>query len=748
MTSPSPVVPRAVRPSRRNVLVLAAGGAVGALTALAGRPDTAVAVDVDADELTVTPATSTATINAWLARRDPTTGVRRLRGTAVLTAPLVVLGGTVLDATGASVTGPARDNVLRNAAATPAVTTTATVSAGSTTVTTARGVFTAAMVGRRVQVLGAGPRGGRVAAPGSMYGRITAVRSSTTVTLSVPATTSLTGATTYVFPPNDAGITITGGTWTNRGKNALSQRTTSHGMLLRRVSGVTLSGFTVRSDGARQVGGQYAVSLGDVTDVRATDLTFVRTASDGIHFQGPAARITLQRITGDHTGDDLVAFTTVDGQSKDGSLLGDCEGDISDVVVEGVDGTACHTHLKLTSGTGAAGVQRRLQRFTASGISGTATGGSPVNVVDYAGPTWFSGTIADVTATKDNSPMVNCNAVTLGTVVVRDVTWPAASPAPVRGIVRFAGRTATSLTVDGVTNRSVRPTSDGGSVAAVTVAVKTIGSLTVSRVACPVLAPSFDSVQLVTSDVGITTLRVSDDSSAARAGNVFSMPAAAARYRVRSATFTRISRSTGSVWAATADGTRTTTDLVVDGMTGGRAVALLRSPARVVVRNAKQSSAAKAAVRLDSANASPVRVTTSAFTRASPLVSRTARQSVSASSTTVGVDAALLAPRNGDVVRNTGSRWPSGLVRWDAAARRWVRTTAPTSPAPEPTPKPTPTPTPTRPGTPSPTPTSRPVGPTPAPTPTSAPVPTGTPTPTATPVPTGTPSPSVGAPTG
>ena len=708
------------------------------MLALAGRPDPVQAAE--SAELIVTPATRTATINAWLAQHASTSGIRRLRGQAVLTAPLVVHSGSTLDATGASITGPAADNLLRNVAAVPSTTTTSTVTSGSSTVTTTSAVFTTAMIGRRVQVLGAGPRSGRAGAPGSMYGRITAVRSATSATLDVAATSSRTGATTFVYPPNDDGITITGGTWTNRGKNAIAQRTQSHGLLLRRVSNLTLSGLTVRSDGSRQWGGQYAVSLGDVTDVRATNLTFVDTASDGIHFQGPATRITVQKVTGNRTGDDLVAFTTVDGQSQDGSLLGDCEGDISDVVIEGIVGTDCHTHLKLTSGTGAAGVQRRLERFSATGISGTATGGSPVNVVDYAGPTWFSGTISDVTATRGGSPMVNINAATLGTVVVRNVTWPASAPAPTTGIVRFSGKKAASLTAEGITNRSVGSSSvvNGGS--GVWVTVKSITALSAARVSCPVLAPYFSSVQLGATDVAITSLRISDDTSAARAGDVFSLPASAARYKVAAATFTVISRSVGSIWAAGSDGTRDSTDIVIDGMSGGSAVALLRSPAQIVVRNTKQPGGSAAAVRVNSAIATPVRITTSEFQRRSPLLSRTAQQALSASSTTVGVDAALLTPRNGDVVLNTGTKWPAGLVRWDASTKRWVRTTAAqATPSPTATPAPTGTPSPAVPTpstaspstpviTPTPTSTSTPIPSTPAPTPvltaTQAPAPT------------------------
>lgn len=721
------------------------GGSAGAAVSVTGagsRPAAAATAAADDDTLVVTPRTATADINAWLARRDPSTGTRRLVGAAVLTAPLVVLSGTRLDASGASITGPATTNILRNAAAVPAATATVSVVAGSGSVVARSAVFTAAMVGRRVQVLGAGPRAGRIGAPGSMYGTITAVSSGTTATLDVLATTSMSAATALLFPPNDSAVSITGGTWTNRNKNTLSQTTESHGLLIRRASDVTLSGLTLLSTGSRQVGGQYAISLGDVTDVTATDLAFVDTASDGIHFQGPAARLTVQRITGDRTGDDLVAFTTVDGQSRDGSLLGDCEGDIADVVVEDVQGNDCHTHLKVTSGTGAAGKQRRLQRFSAKGISGTATGGSPVNVVDYAGPTWFAGSIAQVTATAGANPMVNIAARTLGAVTVEDVTWPASSPAPAAGIVRFSGKTAGTITVNRLTNRSVAGSTADTTGSGVLLAYETVSTIAVSGVSCPVLASHFDSLQLGMPGVKISSLSISDDTSAARTGNVFAIPASAARYTIKAATFDRIERTTGSAWAAESDGTRTTTAITVQEMDGGRAVALMRTPALLTIRTLTQPGASGAAVRLNSTNASPFRIVVDDDSaRPQPLLSRTATQAVSVTGAAIGVDAGLLTPMDGDVVRNTGTRFPSGVIRWDAASKQWRPTSGATAnavPGSPPTSAATPAPSavPTPAATPVPSAVPTPAAPA-APAPSAAPTAPATPEPTATALPTG-----------
>lgn len=175
--------------------------------------------------LTATPRTATSRINAWLARDDLGTGYRRLRGSVVLTAPLIVPAGVHLDATGADVTGPRRDNLLRNAAAVPLARTSGSIRARSTTLTTTQPVFAQATVGQRVQVVGVGPRAGHRRAPGSLYARITEVTSPRRVSLDLPADSTDHEATVYLHAPVDVGITIRGGTWTNRNKNHIAQTT-------------------------------------------------------------------------------------------------------------------------------------------------------------------------------------------------------------------------------------------------------------------------------------------------------------------------------------------------------------------------------------------------------------------------------------------------------------------------------------------------------------------------------------------
>ncbi|MEN0102220.1 MAG: hypothetical protein AAGC90_04775 [Curtobacterium sp.] len=715
--------------TRRTMIGLAGIGLAGAVL---GEATTASAASAVGARFTATAKTTTDELNRWLAARD-STRIRRLTGVVVLTKPLVVPTNTLLDAHGATITGPPTDNVLRNAASIATVVTSVAVTAGSPVVTSAAGAFTADMVGRRIQVLDAGSRAWRPGAPTSLYGRVVAVTSPGQATLDVPATSTLT-AQAYVYPVADTDITIQGGTWINRNKNSLSQKLSSHGFLIRRASGVTIADLTVKGQGTKQMGGQYAISLGDVSDVTVSKITFTNTSSDGLHFQGPASKLRISDITGSNSGDDLVAFTGVDGKSRDGSRLGDVEGDITDVVLRNVRGSGCHTHLKITSGVGAGEVQRHVSGFTATGISGTvSSGGAPVNVVDYAGSTSFSGSITGVTATPSGaSAMVNVGPSILGDLVVGDVTWTTAK-VPTNGIVRVVqSATTPTVTAGSVTVRNVVRKDTAGKItdttgAGLVLGTRTLGTLTVSGVGCPVPAPHFDSVQLASAGMRIDSVSIASDSSAARTGNVLVFPVSSKGYSIGAATFSSISRSTGSLWSADADGDGTSTDIAVRGYSGGKAVALLRSPASIGIVDLAQPAGTGAAVRLTSAAASPVRITTERSTRPPVLVSRSGAQRVSASSPTIVVDSSLLTPLDGDVVLDP--LLGSTPQRYDAASATW------SSAQPQPTVPQAPTPAPTTTQAPAPTPTQ-------TQTPVPTPVPAGTPAPSSTPVPSSTPTPS------
>jgi hypothetical protein len=659
--------------TRRQILVLSASAVAGAAL-----PKTVRLVgQTTSGTFRATAATTTAELNKWLASGS-TAQVKRLTGVAKLTAPLVLRSGTTLDATGATITGPALDNIVKNTATIPSARATVSVTAGSTTVTATTAVFTAAMVGRRIQVLGVGPASDLRTAPGSLYGTIVSATSAHEIVLDTPATSSGSGVTASVFPVAYRGITVRGGTWINQNKNRLSQTTQSHGFFLRRITGLTISGVTVKSTGAKQLGGQYAICIGDCTDVQASQLTFVDTASDGIHVQGPAARVSIQNVVGTGSGDDLVAFTGVDGQSQPGSLLGDCEGDIVGVTVRNVTATQCRSVLKITSGLGANRVRRTISQFTASGLFGTSSSGSPVNIVNYAGDTTFSGTIQNVTATsKTNGPAVYVKCAALGQLVVDGVVWPACvTAAPTDGIVHVNCGNVGTAVIRNVINRSVAGSRTDLTSCGVKVRGAAIDTLTVTDVSCPVVAPHFDAVQLGAANTSIRALTIAKESSSAATGNVLYIPATSGGYSLPTVTVTDVTRATGSVFVADADGAATPMALSVTRMTGGKAVALLRSAATVTVTALIQPAGAGAAVRANSPAASPVRVVEDASTRPSTLLSRTATQELSAVSHTIPVDTAILTPRHGDVVLSTtGAAGQPGMVAYDDNDGTWKEET-------------------------------------------------------------------------
>jgi hypothetical protein len=662
--------------TRRQMMVLAASALASvAVPAVAEKLGQGASASFQAST-----STTTSELNKWLAVPSLTSTTKRLTGNVTLTAPLVIPSGMTLDATGATVTGPPKDNILKNAATVPAVTAAVNVVAGSTTITAVSAVFTASMVGRRVQVLGAGPHTSNGHAPGSMYGTIQSAASAHQVVLDTPASLTVSNAKAYVFPVADTNVTIRGGTWINHNKNALSQTTASHGFYLRRVNTLTITGVTVKSTGVQQLGGQYAIAIGDCTNVHASSLTFTNTASDGIHVQGPASNITITNVVGNESGDDLVAFTGVDGQSYAGSLLGDVEGDITSVTVQNIRAAKCRSLLKVTSGTGANGVVRTVSQFSASGISGTGNLGSPINIVNYAGATSFSGTITNVSATAAGSgPIVYVNCSAVGDLVVDGVAWPSTMKvAPTDGIVYVSATNIGSVTVQNVTNSSVAGKTSDLVGCGLRLFGTNIGTVAVAGVSCPVAAPHFDTVQLGTKAMTINSLTVSSDSSKAKTGNVLYVPAACGGYALRNVAFNGVSRVTGSLFAADSDGTTVPMAMSVWTMTGGGAVALLRSPATVTMTGVFQPNGGGGAIRANSPAASPIRVVDQGSTRPPTLITRTASQRISAVSPTISIDTKILTPQDGDVVLGTTAlEGGPGLVRYQASTGTWVPAVAP-----------------------------------------------------------------------
>jgi hypothetical protein len=347
-------------------------------------------------------------------------------------------------------------NLLKNASTIPSRTVAdAVTTAASTTVTSATANFQAGDVGKAVGVLGAGPNYGLSTAPGSLYGTIVTVNSTTSVVLSVAATSSKTNATLAVFPARDTNITVVGGSWDRGNADSVYQSLNSHSFFFRRVDGLFFSQVKQISNGSQGIGGRYGYSIADVTKVFAEKLDF-NVAGGGIQFAGPAQYVTIRGMTG-FSGDDLVAFVATDGQTQVGSLLGDVNGSMTDILVENLQCNNAYTALKIASGIGSNNVANTISRFKARDIFGSTIFG-PVNIVDYAGATTFSGEIENVSvAPGANQPLIKIAATNAGEVILKGFKFPNLST-PNTGVIKV-DQPVTSLIIKDLEFMSASATS-------------------------------------------------------------------------------------------------------------------------------------------------------------------------------------------------------------------------------------------------------------------------------------------------
>lgn len=583
--------------------------------------------DAALPSLVMDASTTTATINAFLAQG----GYRALRGTAVLTDSLLIPSNTTLDAYGADITGSTSKNIIQNTAAVPARTvTTGASTAGSTTLTASGAAFTSSDVGRQVEVVAAGPNAGRSGAPGSWYGTVTAVNSSTSVTLSQPANLTTSGSTVYVYPARNMNIAILGGVWRPGNKNTLSQQQEGHGFRIRRVDNITISDTLVIGPGVPQMGGQYAISLGDVTRSLSTNLSFQDVNSDGIHYQGPANGIVIQNVEALNSGDDLVAFTPVDGQSYNGSRLGDTEGDIYDVVVANVTGYGVLSHLKIAGGTGPGGTLRKLTKVNVDGIFGVTKGNAPINIVDYAGVTSFSGRIANVHAVgaTNTAAVITNTATNTLQLTLEDIHWPLGQGVPSTGVVNLQGTIRRAI----VRNVHYAATSGASSdtCPAVYVGATSIDYLEVDGTfGADPNTLNFIGVQIA-SAVVMREMKVSRHyAGVGSSGNAAYFTGN--NWNILSMSFDSVNRYTGSL----IDGTGTSansSDITATNCHNGSAWFLLRQPANVNISSCSQTTdrTSGAGIRLYGTNASLVLSVSGSNRGSNNLISRdgTGTQSV------------------------------------------------------------------------------------------------------------------------
>lgn len=577
--------------------------------------------------------------------------------TYVLSDALVIRSGTSLDMTGCVINGNAAKNMLKNAAAIPARSVTdAATTAGSATVTSATANFAAGDVGKAVQVVGAGPDFGNGLAPGSLYATITAVNSATSVTVSRNARLTKTGATLNVFPDRDSGISIIGGTWNAGQKDATAQTLNGHTFLLRRVDDLALSGIKLTSTRTGQ-GGSYGISLADAVRVRANGLTLA-TGSDGIHTAGPAQYIDIRGVQGT-TGDDMVAFTCMDGRTVNGSLLGDTDGDITDVTVRDILPNGSWTALKVTSGTGSENVPRWVRRFTASGIVGSTTA-IPVNVIDYAGSGGFEGQIesVDVVTTTGTSSVV-ISTGTVPAVRIRNITWDGNSPvAPSNGVVSLGSAIGTAY-IDGVT---VLGGWTGTLNAAITISAS-VASLLASNLqitASSTGGQTCHGVCIKGAGLTIAHLAVSKVYRLSDGGNLIQIDSTATTLNLGEVEVADGYMVKGSVlnWSPTS--TNTTRARISNWRQTGGALVIPGNPCEVNLANVEIAASA-GAVRASVTAATPLRVRCSNVAVTSgTLLSRTASQAVSATGLSATADLSMLTPIDQDIVNNTNGALACG----------------------------------------------------------------------------------------
>lgn len=221
----------------------------------------------------------------------------------------------------------------------------------------------------------------------------------TTVTLRPGSNCNMLNNDAVATGARDSGITVIGGTWA-RGANA-GVGTALHSLRFRRVDGITVRDLTVTSSA-----GKYALNLGDVTRATITRISFA-TASDGVHFNGPAQYVSVRDITGT-CGDDVVAFTAADY-----AAYNDVSGNISDVLVDGINATSTAALLKVIGGTGLT-----LRRLIFRNINGQGARGIAITD-DTTGATDIGACLVDGV----NAVITGSNSdVDLGATAGKDIT--------------------------------------------------------------------------------------------------------------------------------------------------------------------------------------------------------------------------------------------------------------------------------------------------------------------------------------
>lgn len=577
--------------------------------------------------------------------------------TYIISEALVVRSNTVLDMTGCRIEGNPIKNVMKNYAANPARTVTgASTTAGSTTITATGANFTSDDVGKPLGVLAAGPNYGLSSAPGMLYGTVVSVTNPTTVIISQPATLTTSGSTLYVYPDRDTDIEVRGGVWVGGNKDSVGQQLDSHGFLLRRIDGIVLRDFTYLSTGTSGIGGRYGISMGDFTNLTCDNIQY-DCAGDGIHIQGPAARMSITNQFG-KTGDDMVAITGVDGQSQANSRLGDVEGDVFDVSIVGVFPRDAWTALRIISGTGTNNQQRILRGYHAKNIQGTVRNESVV-ISNYAGISDVSVVVEGVStvSTQTNKSMIVNTASKVRNLTIRDVEWLSSNPATA-GIIRINAAVENML-VEGI--RVKNPTLSD--VSTVLLASANIVDLTMKNIHIDGELTESYCFRSTQTNAVYSNISIDNLYRVCGSGNIVQMEGTG--YTVGTLNVSNGYSSTGSVFSSAVNSSNKMILNVSNFQAEAGAVCILTCPATVGLSNVRYATPSGGLVRSNSATADPVRVLSSNVdVGVSPgtLVSKTATQSVSASGTSGSVNVALLTgAQPGDIAMNSNAALSIGV---------------------------------------------------------------------------------------
>jgi hypothetical protein len=350
----------------------------------------------------------TTALNAALA----SAGGKVLRGKPgenyLISAPLVIKSGTVLDMTGCTVTLKASSNcnmVQNFAAANPQRTSTGSITAASSTLTLASAV--AGDVGRSVIVPGAGLNSTNLIAT------VTAVSAGVSVTLSSPAAVTASGASVALYD-RDRSIALRGGLW-DRGANG-GTNNASHSIFMRRVDNLLIEDVQGAS-----TNGKYLIGIGDVTAYTVRDIGGKALNSDTVHVTGPAFDGMVENIEVTAAGDDLVSACTSEFTGFD-----DVHGNIDNLTIRNIGGASTTRMVLLASSATGVSDGFMVQNVTVERVVQRGTGNGVYLGAQVAATTMTHDgiTIRGVTGGSSASTLVYLRAPYMGQVVVEDVVAP------------------------------------------------------------------------------------------------------------------------------------------------------------------------------------------------------------------------------------------------------------------------------------------------------------------------------------